>query len=305
MTMSSDRRFPAYSEVPLQTAEELWAAISPTSDLFKRPKTLAFRGQRDASWKLIPSLLRARQQPPIISATDAVDASTMVFLEIEYLTSFMLHCDKIGIAIPNDSQQFRVDVCNSQNADKFYKDPSKWPDPRILDLMAMAQHHGVPTRLLDWSTKAFAAAYFAASSALAACEHWDKEQRLAVWALNRNGLSLHQTVVLHHSPGAISRHLAAQGGLFTVHPHSGSRAGRFSIEGLEHYLSDVPDSPLVKLTLPVYESAMLLSLCAEAGFSGADLFPTADGAGKAVIDWMNVDGAVKRWNGDRIRVRIY
>lgn len=93
--------------------------------------------------------------------------------------------------------------------------------------------------------------------------------------------------------------------MFTVHPHSGSRAGNFAVKGLEYYLSDVRNSPLVKLTLPVDESARLLSLCAEAGFSAADLFPTADGAGKAVIDWMNVDGAVRYCNGDRIRIRTH
>ncbi|MGE1076218.1 FRG domain-containing protein [Pseudomonas fragariae (ex Marin et al. 2024)] len=167
----------------------------------------------------------------------------------------------------------------------------------------MAQHHGVPTRLLDWTTKAFTAAYFAASSALASFDKWEPNQRLAVWALNIEIIGLHDKVVLHRSPGAISRNLAAQGGLFTVHPHSGGRQGRFTIHGFENYLSDLPQSPLMKLTIPIYESARLLGLCASAGFSGADVYPSADGAGRAVIDWMNVDGSVKRWNGDQVRVR--
>ncbi|WP_154583518.1 FRG domain-containing protein, partial [Pseudomonas syringae] len=247
--------------------------------------------------------LRPRNQPPVMSATEMVNASEMVFLELEYLSSFMKHCDKIGLMIPNDSQEFRLKVCNSQSASTFYKTPSSWPDPRILDLMAMAQHHGVPTRLLDWTTKAFTAAYFAASSALASFDKWEPNQRLAVWALNIEIIGLHDKVVLHRSPGAISRNLAAQGGLFTVHPHSGGRQGRFTIHGFENYLSDLPQSPLMKLTIPIYESARLLGLCASAGFSGADVYPSADGAGRAVIDWMNVDGSVKRWNGDQVRVR--
>lgn len=85
---------------------------------------------------------------------------------------------------------------NSQSASTFYKTPSPWPDQRILDLMAMAQHHGVPTRLLDWTTKAFTAAYFAASSALASFYKWESHHRMAVWGLNTEVIGLHNKVVL-------------------------------------------------------------------------------------------------------------
>ncbi|POA19628.1 hypothetical protein C1886_12175 [Pseudomonas sp. FW300-N1A1] len=297
------KNHPLFTEMPLQTADDLWLALSPTNQLRPGPHSCIFRGQADSSWSLIPSILRPRNQPPITTEGEMVDASFMVFLELEYLSSFARHCDNIGISIPNDSQEFRREVMNTQKAGRFFRNPSLWPDTRILDLMAMAQHHGVPTRLLDWTTKAYTAAYFAASSALSRFGEWEQTDRLAIWALDIELIGLHPEVVLHRAPGAVSRHLAAQGGLFTVHPHSGERDGEFVVQGFENYFSDLPDSPLIKITIPVFESARLLRLCSQAGFSAAHIYPSADGAGRAVIDGMNIDGAVKRWNGNKIRVR--
>lgn len=297
------RKHPAFFERHYETADELWLAVSPISKVSDGPEDLIYRGQADARWPLVPSILRPRQQPPRVSHPEMVDASEMVFYEILMLNEFARHCDSIGIAVPNDSPGFRRDVIEAQTADRYFKEPSLWPNPEVLDLMAMAQHHGVPTRLLDWTTKPFTSLYFAASSALANFNSWVAEQRLAIWVMNRSGLGLHQQIRLHTSPGVVSKHLAAQGGLFSIHPHSGSRHGEFEVHGLENYFDDTPP-PLFKLTLPVFESARLLRLCCRAGFSGAEIYPTPDGAGKAVLDGLNIEAARHHWNTNEVLVRL-
>jgi hypothetical protein len=227
----------------------------------------------------------------------------MVFHELAILTSFMEYCDSLGIPIFGDSQIFRDQVVNTQSADAFYKSPHTWPNPQALNLMAMAQHHGVPTRLLDWAVNPFTALYFAASGAVGRYETWSDSPNLAIWMLDRSALAHHSEVVLHTAPGSVSKHLAAQGGLFTVHPHSGLRHGSFEVLGFEEYLADIP-SPLFKLTLPAYEAVRLMRLCGRVGINAARVYPSIDGAGRAVVDDMKMSLARSHWNKTEILVRF-
>ncbi|MBF8742157.1 FRG domain-containing protein [Pseudomonas guariconensis] len=296
------REHPAFTEYPFDTAAELWHALSPTHSFRNGVEDFVYRGQADARWGLVPTILRPKRYTPVASMGEGVDTSEMVFFELCALNRFVKHCDAVGIPIPNDSQVLRNNHLSPDAATAYHKEPWRWPDPQILDLMAMAQHHGVPTRLLDWTTRAYTAAYFAASSAVAGFENWQLDDRLAIWALDRVALGAHSDIVLHNSPGAISRHLAAQGGLFTVHPLSRERHAQFNVTSLEGLLRDIEYSPFIKLTLPVYESVQLLNICSRAGFDAATIYPSADGAGKAVGDDMNKNFARAKWNVDEVLV---
>ncbi|MEO3724742.1 FRG domain-containing protein [Pseudomonas syringae] len=297
------REHPSFTEYTYQTAEELWAALSPTHTFKNGIEDFVYRGQGNAQWPLIPTILRPRNYTPVKSYKDVVNARDMVFFEFCVLARFVKHCDAVGIPIPNDSQTFRKTLLSHEAAQQCQQDPYLWPNPELLDLMAMAQHHGVPTRLLDWTTRAYTAAYFAASSALSRYEEWAPGERMAVWGIDKIALDTHSQIVLHHSPGSTSRHLAAQGGLFTVHPLSCEKESDFKVTSLEGLLRDIEYSPFIKLTLPVFESAELLKICSRAGINGATIYPSADGAGRAVCDDMNKNSAREKWNVDSVVVR--
>ena len=93
------------------------------------PGSLVFRGQGDAAWGLVPSMYRG-----------------MDSLDLTGWESWI--CDR-------ERDIFRE---FSDRSRRFWQGGSPW------DKLVMAQHHGTPTRLLDWTPNVQAALFFACAS---------------------------------------------------------------------------------------------------------------------------------------------
>lgn len=280
-------------EKQADSLDDFWNILSPIGDFIGNMHSPIFRGQGDANWSLAPSVLRKE----IISKYQNENGTSIytqidhiVFFEYFLLHDFLDYCDEMGLLIPNDSVEFRQCMEFREFTNRYGINGAGWPSKEYLSFLALAQHHGIPTRLLDWTRSSFVAAYFAATQVL----RFDKiPKMLSVWVIDNantlNGLENElQHVVL---PGSTSNNLAAQRGSFLVHRQINgiNRNSSFSSEDLKDsvniILKECKSCIAYNVTLPASRAGDLFFRCNKFGISAATMFPGFDGAAKAALEF--------------------
>lgn len=164
-------------------------------------------------------------------------------------------------------------------------------------IVSLAQHHGVPTFMLDWSEDPLTACFFATTKP----KRFTAENGLCVWALNRTSLPVRLSSLKHDAgighiqeikPNkAQNQYLSRQSGVLT----SIAGGDKFWIEhevypDLETVFTQVNDGEfaektyLRKVTLPNDELANLKQLLLREGISKAHMMPTFDNIASTAMD---------------------
>ncbi len=166
-----------------------------------------FRGQAQNNWSLIPIGLRDPNNIlDRLFCSKRDNSWHQICFEAKVLTRFFEFADGGGLVIPEDSHDFRTWLYRFASEDHrqdLLKGEEEWPHWSVLSLLAIAQHYGVPTRLLDWTWNPFTAAYFAARDAAnrqqKAVGEQSKDLNLAVWAFSSEWLRFAKNATPHCS----------------------------------------------------------------------------------------------------------
>jgi hypothetical protein len=284
-------------EMSFDTAHQILEFVSPLNPHWSGGRYI-FRGQPSDSYKLTPSVCRRGAGSFAYGSPRRMfDASTagQVAFELEILRKFLIGCDRSGLTVPGYTEQLSSTLADGWGS--FQSPHIPWPSTLLYEIMAVAQHYDVPTRLLDWTERSFVACYFAASSANLEIDSREMP-RLAIWALDTTYAMHWKTVKVIRTPGGTSKNQAAQSGLFTTHEVKGYNPDDlYLVEALEDvdeiYSVTGSHTPLVKMTLPIKEAPALLGLCSRLGVDGSTLFPGFHGVAKSVRDWANVEVGVR------------
>lgn len=278
---------PSYTDPPLETVDEFsdaqgfLRALHPLNERWEgEPHHWIFRGHWDSTWELVPSLYRADRIQPFLPWDESFenmvlreDYDDIDTMERILLSNIFAEFDTSGLPIP-EVQMVREALKNGLSFVPDY----------MVPFIALAQHHGIPTRLLDWSTQPRVAAYFAAAEVTK--NSVVEDGRIEVIAMQRdavllaNNASENDFCRIVHAPRASNANLHAQSGIFTV------CFGQPALAPLDHLLTScIANSPAVKtvikrLTLPQQQAGALLHALSFEGVTGATMFPGYDGTTK-------------------------
>jgi hypothetical protein len=207
---------------------------------FERGRFL-FRGQRDPKWELTSTfdrMFKAQSKGKRLQIAEAMIARFRAAIEV-------------------------LDVPTEVRTDHG-------------SLLALAQHYGLPTRLLDWSESPYVAGFFAYNSRAL----WgETDQHVCIWVLDTKDpiWSAQYGVEILDVPLSGNHRLRNQSGKFTL--------ARTPFLSLEEYVTAHGDArqPLRKFLLPGGDWTKALADLDAMGINHAHVYPEVEGAAQMAL----------------------
>ena len=265
-----------------------------TKNIFEAHATgkggMIFRGQSDASRRLIPTAFREgafddyTPQAPGKNDDSLMNFGVQLHAEGRAINLFLQAADEIGITNPIDYTQMSTGrgIIKAALNENHYDYNEEFPLKCDQRATALAQHHGVPTRYLDWSESPLVALYFAAFGASSFSKKIvSKDREIAVYYLSVSQVTgKNSPLELVRAPRHESSHLLQQVGVFTNLKY----ANQFFIKNkhwpsVEDYIT--PTYQVHRIRLPAQKADETLRMLYDLGVTRHSLMPTLGNAAKS------------------------
>lgn len=294
-------------ELKFKSYDEFIDAMKPHKELNSLQKNFIFRGQ-SGNFPLVPIALRKEKQRKLFSiafktCAEAFDNyESELFqrqMEYTYLIHFYRYANTVGLKLPKTSFS-SIDYSFPNSLDNYKKViQTEWIPEGLKDIAALAQHYGLPTRLLDWSFDINTALYFAAFNSVKDKlngEIYQVRDDIVIWAIDYLNLERVrfnspdnappiQFVIPHY---ADNPNLCAQKGILSywkcekLNDECDEIVCRDSLDKLlnqfecNHFFFNSV-TVMYKIIIPAYENLNILKHISLSGYNASRIYPSYNG----------------------------
>ena len=298
--------------------DEFISHIVPSNPIYRQSGSrFVFRGHSNADWFLIPSVFREGREG--LRYPKGVANKPYYRREEEFLDlmSFMEAFNGSGGYV--DSNDLLLSTLRRDHSlgrqEKHAQGEALWPSKEYIPMMALAQHYGLPTRLLDFTFNPYVAAYFAVVGCVFDKMDFD---RLCVFAFDVGVMceampkfyseqdfyqikpyqldsDFYMPVI---APYHFNSNMKMQSGLFMMYVDAHGKYDEFTPLKFDEWVvrNNLCSSPtwggdaFLKITLPISFSLKLLEFLHINFIHGAKIFEGAEGAVKYAMERRIIEG---------------
>lgn len=287
-----------FKEIKYDKFHDFYVDIQPFGKYGILQENYIFRGVSDSDYDLLPSALRKDREEKIKIFTKVRDDSNqpigLYMEEVSAIFEFYKKANFNGLPIIS-IKEFSIikDILPIIISNKSEQNKNGFISNELYEIFALAQHYGVPTRLLDWTKDINIALYFAIRNAVKKifCNH-DKleniiipDKMFSIWMLNFRYFSIVNNInikLLFIEPAYINnKYLSAQKGLFSYEASSVTKEDiKRGVETLSTKIKNLniannfTHTPLLyKFCIPYSEAIEGFFTLRKIGYSYSRVFP--------------------------------